>query len=447
MYIKQGKMSPFLVTNHQLLIMYFFFIFQRRQSRLLSGSSDTNATRAPAVNLMSDSITSLPPPPPPVGEIALGDGEDLPLPPPPRSESLEYDTELPPPPPEDLYSDDGTESLPPPPSPINDVVIPPPPPLPGSDSAIPPPPSLPVDILSDGANLSKISPQSSYNAKIPPPPPLRSLLNGESMLTGKETSEIPPPPSFPNIPLPPPLPDFETAAEDKVSTARNNVPQLSNNSSEFSNVGIQKPMHMRSQNPSDNRNRRTVMEIFSNEAASLESETKNSSTTVSPLRTDPMRFSSSSMSDNDESLATRVDLNSNGTDSESPCFDDNNLDGASSLSLSALKDVSVYDSTPSSSSDLNLYIEDNTLHKSKEPDKSHINPWVERKIQEYSREDSVINHENGMSPEPEGVYDMLEFAEKFYNNHVRDITGTVVLTLKKRRKSLSVSLAKLLWQK
>ncbi|KAK6183200.1 hypothetical protein SNE40_010727 [Patella caerulea] len=43
-------------------------------------------------------------------------------------------------------------------------------------------------------------------------------------------------------------------------------------------------------------------------------------------------------------------------------------------------------------------------------------------------------------PEPEAVYDMLEYAEKYYNNHVRDYGGTLMKSLKKRRQSSTVSL-------
>ncbi|XP_055956825.1 myosin-I heavy chain isoform X1 [Patella vulgata] len=45
-------------------------------------------------------------------------------------------------------------------------------------------------------------------------------------------------------------------------------------------------------------------------------------------------------------------------------------------------------------------------------------------------------------PEPEAVYDMLEYAEKYYNNHVRDYGGTLMKSLKKRRQSSTDTLAK-----
>lgn len=44
-------------------------------------------------------------------------------------------------------------------------------------------------------------------------------------------------------------------------------------------------------------------------------------------------------------------------------------------------------------------------------------------------------------PEPDALYDILEYAEKFFNDHERDFGGTIIKTLKKRSKQASFTVS------
>ncbi|ESO93643.1 hypothetical protein LOTGIDRAFT_119149, partial [Lottia gigantea] len=65
------------------------------------------------------------------------------------------------------------------------------------------------------------------------------------------------------------------------------------------------------------------------------------------------------------------------------------------------------------------------------------NPNMQNLMSPQSMGDSVCS-----LPEPEAVYDMLEYAEKYFNNHVRDYGGTIMKSLKKRRQSATDVLSK-----
>ncbi|BFZ12100.1 hypothetical protein BsWGS_15138 [Bradybaena similaris] len=52
---------------------------------------------------------------------------------------------------------------------------------------------------------------------------------------------------------------------------------------------------------------------------------------------------------------------------------------------------------------------------------------------------SPAQEKGDVPPEPDAVFDILEYAEKFFNEHERDFGGTIIKTLKKRTKQASLN--------
>lgn len=44
-------------------------------------------------------------------------------------------------------------------------------------------------------------------------------------------------------------------------------------------------------------------------------------------------------------------------------------------------------------------------------------------------------------PEPDALFDIVEYAERFFNDHERDFGGTIMKTLKKRSKQASLTVS------
>ena len=52
--------------------------------------------------------------------------------------------------------------------------------------------------------------------------------------------------------------------------------------------------------------------------------------------------------------------------------------------------------------------------------------------------DSPSDPAQDLSTELDGIYDIMDYADRFFNDHERDASGTIMKSLKKRKQSVSM---------
>jgi hypothetical protein len=81
---------------------------------------------------------------------------------------------------------------------------------------------------------------------------------------------------------------------------------------------------------------------------------------------------------------------------------------------------------------------DNNNDAGLEPRDMRRKQRVEKKLQEMEQWEQEVVEKRERSESDIKEYEMLEFAERYYNVHLKDPGGTVMKTLTRRRKSLGV---------